>query len=46
MREQVLKECPLGMQQKQILWAELRKETGRGKSRFKIRDSFADERCP
>ena len=24
---------------------EVRKETGRGKSRFKIRDLFADERC-
>jgi len=28
-----------------ILWAEVRKETGRGKSRWKIQDLFADQRC-
>ena len=28
-----------------ILWSEVRKQTGRGKNRFKIRDLFADERC-
>jgi hypothetical protein len=27
------------------LWAEVRREAGRGKDRFKIRDLFADERC-
>ena len=27
------------------LWAEVRKETGRGKDRFTIRDLSADERC-
>jgi len=32
------------MQQK-VLWAEVRKETGRGKGRFKIRDLPADGRC-
>jgi len=32
------------MQQK-ILWAEVRKATGRGKNRFTIRDLLADERC-
>jgi len=32
------------MQQK-VLWAEAQKETGRGKSRWKIRDLLADERC-
>jgi hypothetical protein len=28
-----------------ILWAAVRKETGRGKYRFKVRDLFADSRC-
>jgi len=32
------------MQQK-ILWAEVKKETGRWKSRWKIRDLLADGRC-
>ena len=27
------------------MWAAVRKETGRGKSRWKIRDLLADERC-
>jgi hypothetical protein len=27
------------------LWAEVRKETGRWKSRWKVRDLLADERC-
>jgi hypothetical protein len=27
------------------LWAQAGKETGRGKSRWKIRDLLADERC-
>jgi len=27
------------------LWAEVRRETGRGNDRFKIRDLFGDERC-
>ena len=31
--------------QQKILWAEVRRETGRGKDRFTIRDLFADERC-
>jgi hypothetical protein len=26
-------------------WAEVRRETGRGKDQLKIRDLFADERC-
>jgi hypothetical protein len=30
--------------QQEDLWAEVRRETGRGKDRFKIRDLFADER--
>jgi len=32
------------MEQK-ILWAEVRNETGRWKSRWRIRDLFADKRC-
>ena len=32
------------MQQK-IMWAEIRKKTGRGKNRFTIREMFAGERC-
>jgi len=33
------------MGQQKILWAEVRKATGRWKSRWKIRDLLADERC-
>jgi len=32
------------MQQK-IMWAEIRKKTGRGKNRFTIKEMFADKRC-
>jgi len=32
------------MQQK-IMWAEIRKKTGRGKNWFTIKEMFADERC-
>jgi len=28
-----------------VLWKELWKETGRGRSRFAIRDLLADDRC-
>jgi hypothetical protein len=31
--------------QQKTLWVEVRKETGRGKSRWKVRDLMADERC-
>jgi len=31
--------------QQKILWAEVRKETGRGKGRFTIRHLLADTRC-
>ena len=31
--------------QQKNLWAELRRETGRGKDRFKVQDLFTDERC-
>jgi len=39
------KECPEWKAQQRILWAEVRKETGRWKSRWKSRDLLADERC-
>ena len=44
-REHLFKECPEWKAQQKILWAEVRKETGRWKSRWKIRDLLADERC-
>ena len=31
--------------QQKIMWAEIRKKTGRGKNRCTIREMFADERC-
>jgi hypothetical protein len=43
-REHLFKRCPRLRPQQKILWAETRKETGRGEDRFKIRDLFADER--
>jgi hypothetical protein len=45
-REHLFKNCPRWKPQQKILWAEVRRETGRGKKgRFKIRDLFAGERC-
>jgi hypothetical protein len=44
-REHLFKNCPRWKPQQKILWAEVRRATGRGKNRFKIRDLFADERC-
>jgi hypothetical protein len=44
-REHFFKVCPEWKAQQKILWAEMRKETGRGESRFTIRDLLADERC-
>jgi hypothetical protein len=44
-REHLLKNCPRWKQQQKTLWNEVRRDTGRGKNRFKIRDLFADERC-
>jgi hypothetical protein len=44
-REHLFKNCPRWKLQQKNLWAEVRRETGRGRSRFKIRDLFADERC-
>jgi hypothetical protein len=44
-REHLFKNCPRWKPQQRTLWAEVRRETGREKNRFKIRDLFADERC-
>ena len=37
--------CPRWKAQQKILWTEVREGSGRGKSRFMIRDLFADGRC-
>jgi hypothetical protein len=44
-REHLFKNCPRWKLQQKTLWAEVRRDTGRGKTRFKIRDLFADELC-
>jgi len=44
-REHLFKYCPHWKGQQKILWVEVRRDTRRGKERFKIRDLFADERC-
>jgi ribonuclease HI len=44
-REHDLKVCPAWKEQQRTLWTEVRKETGQGKSRWKVRDLLADERC-
>jgi len=44
-REHLFKNCDKWKMQQKILWAEVRKKTGRGKDRFRMRDLFADERC-
>jgi ribonuclease HI len=44
-REHCFKVCPAWREQQKTLWAEVRKETGRWKSRWKVRDLLADERC-
>jgi hypothetical protein len=43
--DHVFKNCPRWKPQQKILWAEVRKESGRGKDRFTIRDLLADTRC-
>jgi len=43
-RDHLVKVCPELETQQKIVWAEVRGESGRGKSRFKIRDLLADER--
>jgi hypothetical protein len=42
-REHLFKNCLQWERQQKILWAEVRRETGRGKERFKFRDLFTDE---
>jgi hypothetical protein len=37
--------CPVWRELQKTLWAEVRKETGRWKSHWKIRDLLADGRC-
>jgi hypothetical protein len=44
MREHVFKHCPRWKAQQKILWVEVRRETGRGKDRFKLWDLLADSR--
>ena len=44
-RDQLFKECPEWKPQQKILWAEVKKETGRWKDRWKVRDLLADGRC-
>ena len=44
-RDQLLKEYPEWKPQQKILWAEVKKETGRWKDRWKVRDLLADGRC-
>jgi hypothetical protein len=44
-REHLFKNCSRWRKQQKTLWGEVRRDTGRGKNRFKIRDLFADERC-
>jgi len=44
-RDHLFKVCPEWKMQQKVLWAEVQKETGRWKSRWKIRDLLADRRC-
>ena len=44
-RDHLFKECPEWKPQQKILWAEVKKETGRWKDRWKVRDLLADGRC-
>jgi hypothetical protein len=44
-REHCFKACPAWKEQQNTLWVEVRKETGRGKSHWKVRDLLVDERC-
>jgi predicted nucleotidyltransferase len=44
-RDHLFKECAEWKGQQRTLWTEVRKETGRWKNRWKVRDLLADERC-
>ena len=44
-RNHLFKECRQWKEKQKVLWAEVRRATGKGKNRFRIRDLLADERC-
>jgi len=44
-RDHLFKECHNWKPQQKILWAEVKKETGKWKDRWKVRDLLADGRC-
>jgi len=44
-RDHLFKECRRWREQQKTLWEEVRKETKKGKSRWKIQDLMADGRC-
>jgi len=44
-RDHLFKVCPEWKAQQKILWAEVRKESGRGKDRLTIWDLLAEGRC-
>jgi len=44
-RDHLFEVCPEWKAQQKILWADVLKETGKWKSRWKIRDLLADGRC-
>jgi len=44
-REHLFRECPEWKRQQKGLWAELKRETGKRKDRWKVRDILADKRC-
>jgi len=44
-QDHLFKECPKWKPQQKILWAAVKKETGRWKDRWKVRDLMADGRC-
>jgi ribonuclease HI len=44
-RDHLFKECAEWKEQQKTLWAEVKKETGRWKCRWKVRDLLADEGC-
>src|SRR5258705_4912475 len=44
-RDHLFKSCPEWKPQPKTLWKGVKKKTGRWKSRWKIRDLFADPRC-
>jgi len=44
-RDHLFKECPEWKSQQKILWAEVKKETGKWKDRWRVRDLLADRRC-